>query len=77
LAYLPGLDVGLAIPEVVGTLDALDLLNLDDPGPWPGEPEGESAWPIDWTSVEERWGEREKGLIDPQYGIDRGWERVR
>jgi hypothetical protein len=69
--------VGLAIPEVVGTLDALDLLNLDEPGPWPGEPEGESAWPIDWTSVEERRGQPEEVLSEHRYGIDRSWERIR
>jgi len=69
--------VGLAIPEVVGTLDALDLLDLDEPGPWPGEPEGESVRPIDWTSVEKRPGQRETGLTDPWYHTGRSWERVR
>jgi hypothetical protein len=46
--------MGLATPEVVETLDALDLLDLDAPGPWPGEPDGrDSAWSVDWRSVEE------------------------
>jgi hypothetical protein len=45
--------MGLATPEAVGTLDALGVLNLDDPGPWPGEPQGKSAWTVDWDRVEE------------------------
>lgn len=68
--------MGLATPEVVGTLDALDLLNLDDPGPWPGEPEGESAWTVDWTSVEEPLADR-LDTLSPENSIDRGWAEVR
>lgn len=45
--------MGLTTPQAVETLAALDLLDLDTPGPWPGEPEGESAWSIDWTAAEE------------------------
>lgn len=67
--------VGLATPEVVGTLDALNLLNLDEPGPWPGEPEGESAWIVDWASVEERIDRRV--VLEPEYGIHRSWAPVR
>jgi hypothetical protein len=70
--------MGLATPEVVGTLDALGLLNLDDPGPWPGEPEDESAWPVDWAGVEESVDQLRKRVFgDPEDGIDHAWGAVR
>jgi hypothetical protein len=68
--------MGLATPEVVGTLDALGLLNLDDPGPWPGEPEAESAWTVDWSRVEAPLREDEMIQPDRPYGIDRVWSPV-
>jgi hypothetical protein len=64
----------LATPEVVETLDALDLLDLDAPGPWPGEPEGGSAWSIDWRRVERRDADLEK--FSAEAG-QRAWEPVR
>jgi hypothetical protein len=66
--------MGLATPEVVETLDALDLLDLGAPGPWPGEPEGHSAWSIDWPRVEETLGKR-YDLSEAPVGHD--WDRVR
>lgn len=75
--------MGLATPEVVGTLEALDLLNLDDPGLWPGEPEGESAWTVDWKSVEasnqrEQLDEWDKDVgADQTYRTERSWGLVR
>jgi hypothetical protein len=70
--------MGLGTPEVVGTLEALGLLNLDDPGPWPGEPENESAWPVDWAGVEEPTGPEPTLVVDDvEYGIDRAWGAVR
>ncbi len=67
--------MGLATPEVVGTLDALNLLDLDAPGPWPSEPEGESAWSIDWPRVEEPWGQR--GTFIDEAPVGRDWAPVR
>lgn len=70
--------MGLATPEVVGTLDALGLLNLDDPALWPGEPDDETAWPVDWSSVEEPPGEPDSRLLaDVECGFDRAWGAVR
>ena len=57
--------MGLATPEVVGTLDALDLLDLDGPGHWPGEPDGESAWAVDWPRAEESWRRDDELSVDP------------
>lgn len=70
--------MGLATSEVVGTLDALGLLNLGAPGPWPGEPEDESAWPVDWDSVEEPPGEADdRVLAYVENGFDPAWDAVR
>ena len=66
--------MGLATPEVVDTLDALDLLDLGAPGPWPGEPDEEGAWPVDWPGVEESW--RAHGTFTKQ-PVGRNWGPAR
>lgn len=41
----------MKIDHLVSTLDGHGLLEYDYPGPWPGEPEGEDPYAIDWSQV--------------------------
>jgi len=63
---------GLSTAEVLDTLDASDALELDEPGPWPEDPD-EEAWAladIDWTAVE---GDDRDALVADDAG---GWYDV-
>lgn len=41
----------LSLPEVVDTLVEMDLVDLDNEGPWPGDPEDSDVYEPDWTQV--------------------------
>ena len=66
--------MGLTTPQVVETLHDLGLLELENPGPWPGEPQGESVWQVDWSAVEAPLDNGGDAVIAPEYlDSDRNW----
>jgi len=55
------------LASIVGTLIDMDLIDLDEPGPWPGEPEGYSVHAVDWSAVN-----GSSGLEDAVSPVGRG-----
>jgi predicted RNA binding protein YcfA (HicA-like mRNA interferase family) len=45
--------MALTTGRMLETLSELDLLDLGDPGVWPGEPEGFDVLDIDWSAVQD------------------------
>lgn len=41
----------LSLPEVVDTLVEIDLVDLDNSGPWPGDPKDSDVYEPDWTHI--------------------------
>ncbi|MCA4727105.1 hypothetical protein [Mycolicibacterium fortuitum] len=41
----------LSLPQVVDTLVEMDLVDLDNSGPWPGDPEDSDVYEPDWTQI--------------------------
>jgi hypothetical protein len=59
--------------KVVSTLDELDMLELGETGPWPGEPEAGQSFGIDWGAANAEWqNEDAESPID----VSSAWRRV-
>ncbi len=56
----------LSLPEVVNTLVEMNLVDLDNDGPWPGGPDDSDVYEPDWTQIHPTDSDTESPLTSRQ-----------